>query len=35
MSVIEYIFSDQFAYIFMAAFIGFILGGIYEGGRKR
>lgn len=30
MNVIEFVLSDEFAYSFIAAFIGFIIGGIYE-----
>lgn len=35
MNVIEFILSDKFAYIYIAAFIGFIIGEIYERGRKK
>ena len=34
MSVIEFVISDQFAYLFIVAWVGFIFGQIYERGRR-
>ena len=35
MNVIEFILSDQFAYLFIAAWVGFIFGQIYERARRK